>query len=204
MLVQRSCFAVALAVAWLSAAPPACGDDLAPPSFRGQPHSVMAKFALGGGQDEFNAVPGIYPLDPLQPMIGQGMTDPTNNSLVYPVALPNFIDPLPLKLIRIQYSWFGSTTGNPGDAAAINILPSPAGAVQLVNATPPVLVPGSVNLYHRWDDYEIRPNPDSERFEIAFFDADPRWLVIDTISLPEPSAAALLGLAMLGFLARKR
>lgn len=174
----------------------ALADDIAPPPYRGLPHSVQAKFDLfgapvPGGPSVYNTVGGVYPLDPLQPFVAQPITDPTNNALIYPIALPNFIDPLPLKKIRIQYSWFGALpgTGPPGDAAAVGVLPSPGGVVQLVNSTPPQLIGG--NVYHRWDDYEIIPNPDSERFEIAFFDADPRWVIIDTISMPEPTSATM-------------
>ena len=163
----------------------------------------MAKFDLfagqqPGGPSSFNAVGGTYPLDNLMPEVGTPFTDPTNNALIYPIALPNFIDPLPLKRIRVQYSWFGSLpgTGATGDAATVAILPSPGGVIQQVGGTSPQLV-GGPNIYHRWDDFEIVPNPDSERFEIAFFDADPRWIVIDTISVPEPTGA-ILALTLLG------
>lgn len=193
------CWLLSVAMASVAAA-----DDLAPPPFRGQPHSVMAKFDLfgapvPGGPSQYGTVPGIYPLDNLLPEVGQPGTDPTRNAIIYPIALPNFIDPLPLKLIRVQYSWFsGAPSGGPlGDGVTDAILPSPGGVVQLVNSSPATLVPGTNNVYHRWDDFEIIPNPDSERFEIAFLDADPQWVVIDTISLPEPSGLAAAGLIAL-------
>jgi len=201
---------------WLVVATTATGtatfaDDLAPPPFRGQPHSVMAKFdlfggAVPGGPSQYGTVPGVYPLDQLAPFVGQPTTDPTRNALVYPIGLPNFIDPLPLKLIRVQYSWFsGAPSGGPlGDGLTDAILPSPGGSVQLVNSSPATLVPGTGNVYHRWDDFEIVPNPDSERFEIAFIDADPRWIVIDTISLPEPSGFAAAGVVALMAALRRR
>lgn len=202
------CVCCLLVVGLTAFAATASADDLAPPPFRGLPHSVMAKFDLFGGQvpggpDLFSTVGGTYPLDPLLPEVGSPATDPTRNALIYPIALPNFIDPLPLKLIRVQYSWFGSTTGPTGDAITDAILPSPGGAVQLVNSSGPQLIPGS-NIFHRWDDFEIIPNPDSERFEIAFINADPRWIIIDTISLPEPSGLAASGLLMLIALLRRR
>lgn len=203
MILYRSlvcCAVVAMAAA-------ATADDLAPPPFRGAPHSVMAKFDLFGGQqpggpDTFNSVGGIYPLDPgVVPEVGVPQDDPSRNAIIYPIGLPNFIDPLPLKLIRVQYSWFGNPTGPIGDAVTDAILPSPGGSVQLVNSSGPQLIPGS-NIFHRWDDFEIVPNPDSERFEIAFIDADPRWIIIDTISLPEPMGLALAGMASLLCLGR--
>ncbi|MEQ8837322.1 MAG: PEP-CTERM sorting domain-containing protein [Lacipirellulaceae bacterium] len=116
----------------------------------------------------------------------------STNGILYPIALPNYIDQEPLKLIRIQYSWFGLPSQG-ADAFAQAILPSPGGAVQLVNSTPPTNISG--NIYHRWDDYRIIPNPDSERFEVVFVNADPRWVIFDTISVPEPTSLALLGFA---------
>lgn len=180
----------------------ALADDLAPPIYRGAPNSVMAKFDLFGGppiQFSEGANP-TYPLDPLTPFIGN--PTPGTNSIIYPLALPNYIDQEPLKKIRIQYSWFGSPTAG-SNAGAISILPSPGGVVQQVNATLPTNVSG--NIFHRWDDYEIRPNPDSERFEIEFINADPRWIIIDTISLPEPGTLAILLLgSSLALTARRR
>lgn len=208
-MARLLCLAALACVPVLLLSPAVHADDLAPPPYRGEPHSVLAKFDLFGGTqpgppDQFNAVGGIYPLDPLTPGIGAGMFDPTRNAITYPVFLPNFIDPLPLKRIRVQYSWFGNPTGPIGDAMTDAILPSPGGAVQLVGGTPPVLVPGSGNVFHRWDDYEIIPNPDSERFEISFINADPRWIVIDTISIPEPSAVVLGGLVAMLAVAQRR
>lgn len=191
---------ILICTAVVFAVPPAAwADDVAPPPYRGLPNSVMAKFDLFGG-----AAPGpaanfttgagaTYPLSTVAPEVGTPQTGP-NNSILYPIGLPNYIDQLPIKYIRVQYSWFsGAPTGGPvGDAQTLNVFPSPGGAVNLVGSSPPMLLTG--NIYHRWDDYEIRPNPDSEQFEIAFFEADPRWVIIDTISIPEP-ATRLLALA---------
>ncbi len=196
----------------------ALADDLYPPPWRPldptaplPAHSVLAKWDLLQFQGPplpptiFETGPEApYPLDRSTPPL---LTEISNqNSFVYRVDLPNFIDPLPLKRIRVQYSWFpGDPTGNPlfpGDAQTLTLIGTDQG-----NQVPGVNVfssPTNVfsdpndpirNLAHRYDDFIIEPNPDFEFFEIAFFDVDPRWIVIDTISIPEPTTFALLGLA---------
>lgn len=185
----------------------AVADDINPPPWRGAPHSVKAKFDLlqipgfPSPPTDFMTGPSApYPLSNVPPIIGDPFQDPTGlNAIIYPIELPNFIDPLPLKLVRVQYSWFaGSPTGNPnfpGDAQTVSLVPDPPGAVTLVASTPPMQIGDPLeNIYYRYDDFEIRPNPDFERFQIAFIDVDPRWIIIDTISIPEPSTLALLGL----------
>lgn len=137
-------------------------------------------FGYGGG----------YPLDPLPPLVSAPVTTPAGE-LIYGIDLPNVIDPLPLKLIRVQYSWFGGTPLG-GHADTIAIHPIPGGSVTHVGGIPPMVIDPAAGVLHRYDDFEIRPNPDAERFEIRFVLADPRWVIIDTISIPEPSSAILL------------
>lgn len=211
--MRHQLFLGLLGAALLMAAPlAAVADDIAPPPYRGAPNSVMAKFDLFGQQG--GTVPGppvlfntgagsTYPLSPLQPGVGNAQTLP-GGGILYPISLPNFIDQEPIKYLRVQYSWFsGAPSGGPiGDAQTLNIFPSPGGVVNLVNSSPPTFIGG--NIYHRWDDFEIIPNPDSERFEIVFRDADPRWVIIDTISVPEPAGLLLAVLGCLGLGIRRR
>jgi len=73
----------------------------------------------------------------------------------------------------------------------------------MVNSTTPANISG--NIFHRWDDFEVFPNPDSERFEIEFLNADPRWVIIDTISIPKPTSIAILVLgSAIGLVSRRR
>ncbi len=187
-------------------------DDLAPAPFRGQPNSVMAKFDLfqgptpgGPSQITFGANP-TYQLHPIQPTVSAPISNPTTGTLDYIITLPNYIDQEPIKYFRIQYSWFGALPGSgpTGDAFVSQFSAVPNATVQLVGGTPPTLVPGSTNVYHRWDDFEIRPNPDFEEFTVSFVDADPRWVIIDTISIPEPATVGLLSLGALALLRRRR
>lgn len=219
-----------LCAAMLALAVPvsALADDLYPPPWRPldptaplTPHSVLAKWDLLQFQGPplipttFETGPEApYRLDPNTPPL---LTEISNqNPLVYRVDLPNFIDPLPIKLIRVQYSWFaGDPSGNPsfpGDAQTLTLVGTDQG-----NQIPGVNVFSSpttvfsdpndplLNLAHRYDDFIIEPNPDFEFFDIAFFNGDPRWIVIDTISVPEPTTFLLLGLAgIVLFVARRR
>ncbi|MDA8746067.1 PEP-CTERM sorting domain-containing protein [Rubripirellula amarantea] len=194
-------------------------DDLAPPPWRAAgvtlPHSYMAKFNM----EQFQGIPmgpTIETIGPSAPYI----LDPTisaevdilsnQNPLVYLVTLPNFIDPLPLKRVRVQYSWYTgvddptTNPGYPGDAQTLNIIPHDSTGV--ASYAPVFSSPTTIfspdpddplrTVGHRYDDFEIRPNPDWETFEIAFF-SDPRWIIIDTISIPEP-ASVLLVVGLIG------
>lgn len=182
------------------ASPVASADDAAPAPWRGAPNSVFAKFDLLSGPlpgpPAMFGYGGGYPLSPLAPLVTPPITTPAGE-LIYGIDLPNVIDQLPLKLIRIQYSWFGGTSFG-GHADTIAIHPIPGGTVTHVGGVPPSILDPSAGILHRYDDFRIRPNPHAERFEVRFVMADPRWVIIDTISIPEPSS---LGLLAIGFLA---
>lgn len=169
-------------------------DDLEPASYRGDPNSVTAKFdltmfppVLASFSEGANPT---FPLSTVPPTITQ---DPTGAPF-YQVELPNYIDDLPVKYMRIQYSW----SGQQGDAQTqtINVSPNVGGSVSLVDSSLPMPVPGVPSAFYRWDDFAIYPNPDFEAIQVEFTNADPRWLVFDTIStVPEPSTLALFGVA---------
>lgn len=180
----------------------AVADDLAPAPFRGDPNSVMAKFNLQGQPSLDLFAEGANPTYPLASILPDITQDPTGAPF-YQVELPNYIDDLPLKLMRIQYSWFGQA----GDAmtVAINVSPNVGGPIDLVGSGPVTPVPGVANAFHRWDDFEIRPNPDFEAIQVEFTNADPRWLIFDTIStVPEPSSLACVLLGLLGTASGRR
>ncbi|MAT69162.1 MAG: hypothetical protein CMJ58_06515 [Planctomycetaceae bacterium] len=182
-------------------------DDVEPANFRGDPNSVMAKIDLTMGPPTIVVTEGAnptYPLSTIPPTVSGPVTGPTPGGQLYQIELPNYIDDLPLKLMRIQYSWFGAS----GDARTetINVSPNiPGGSIQLVDSIPPMPVPSEPNAFYRWDDFEIRPNPDFEAIQVEFINADPRWLVIDTIStVPEPASLTIASLAGMILLAWRR
>lgn len=180
-------------------------EDVNPPSFRGEPNSVVAVFdlevAVIGPPDEFTEGPGAtYPLDGLIPFADGPYTN-LDSSLSYFIELPNYIDQEPLKKIRVQYIYH---TGNPLNARAwTEELTAPDGqfppginnGVLTASGKVTGIPHPSGNLHHYWEDFEIRPNPDNEFFEVRFINADPHMLIIDTISIPEPSSIVLFGLA---------
>ena len=180
----------------------AVADDLTPAPFRDEPNSVLAKFDLMGQPNLDTFSEGANPTYPLSTIPTTITQDPTGAPF-YQVELPNYIDDLPLKLMRIQYSWFGQ--GGDAQTATINVSPNVGGTIDLVDASPIMPVPGVSNAFHRYDDFEIRPNPDFEAIQVEFFNADPRWLIFDTIStVPEPSSLAIGMLAMASLAIRRR
>lgn len=217
-LVALLCFVAAPLVAQ--------ADDLNPPPWRNDPlttpHSYLAKFevenypgGLVGPDIEMIGPSSPYQLDPTRPTLEEvGNQGP----LEYQVILPNFIDPLPIKRVRVQFSWYPGDpdpTTNPsfpGNATVQNISPmdsTGAATFAKVYESPIDIFPDPLdpqrNIAYKYEDYHIWPNPDWEIFDVAYFDGDPRWLIIDTISIPEPSTILLVGgLVGLAFVVRRR
>ena len=113
------------------------------------------------------------------------------------IDLPNFIDPLPLKLMRIQMR-FGSPVS--GDSLSISVSASDP------LPTDDLIVGGSLgdSSWH-YIDVEIRPNPDSEQIIIYGGSGPSLYEVeIDTVSLPEPATLGLVLMGGLAILRRRR
>ena len=178
------------------------------PSYRGAPNSVhvifdhgLRDFASFGpstwNMAVFETGPSNYPLDQTPPSASGDETHTT-------IILPNFIDPLPLKLMRIQMSFEGPVSG---DLLGFDLIAHDP--VQ----TSWIVVGGSGTGFanFHWVDIEIRPNPDWEEIIIPFgsfengFIAGNLWLIeIDTVSIPEPATLSLLAIGGLALLRRKR
>ncbi len=57
-------------------------------------------------------------------------------------------------------------------------------------------------MWQRIEQWEIRPNPDNEFFDITIPpDTVLSQVVVDTISVPEPSSAILAALGLIGLAA---
>ncbi|MCP4591430.1 MAG: PEP-CTERM sorting domain-containing protein [bacterium] len=199
---RRVTSAVLLATAFVlvSAGPASAGPF--DPTYRGDDNSVHAIFDwVSFGQADWNTSlfetgSSTYALDASNPLATDDGTDTT-------VLLPNFIDPLPLKLMRIQMGFDGEVSG---DLIAIDLLigdPLPT-SWNVVGGS------GPGDGHWHYIDVEITPNPDWE--EITIFGNSGANLIpgnflaleIDTVSLPEPASLSLLTLGGLALVRRRR
>ncbi|MEX0326280.1 MAG: hypothetical protein AB3N33_09360 [Puniceicoccaceae bacterium] len=210
---------------------PAVANDTFPASYRGEPLSVEAHWtnltlpippettALNIA-DSFNSVDDAIPATTLYS--GEPFASTSGGAAYITMALnamsisvPNWIDDMPLKKVRVQISYtsFGgffnsgslasvSGTDNGGPISnwtLVNYFDSPDPPVSTEFGQPVII---NTAVY----DIEIEPNPDWEVFNFSFPAAVTiNQVDIDTVSVPEPSLfAAALGLTALGFILRRR
>lgn len=182
------------------------GDDLNPPAYRGDPLSVHAHWQLVPGTvildlTDFSFVDDTDPgttLDPLPPSNPvDPIADPTGAGKAYQFDLPNWIDDLPVKHMRIQLTW--EDTGAPPVINGLSGIDS-SGAVVVNPVYSSAIVPGNdpFTLY-QYHDFALYPNPDAERWLVTLPDnVLLTQVVADTVStVPEPATIILLGLGSL-------
>jgi len=183
----------------------ALADDLNPPPYRGGPLSVYAHWVsedLGFLLlNEFFSVEDNDPSIFLMDFLPTVQLDPAAG--IYSFRIPNFIDELPVKLLRLQLTWVGNT--------------QPPIAVSTEGVDQGSLVPGVLTYLsqpliftqpdggYQYFDFEYRPNPD---FESIFVQLSPGaqivQAVVDSISiLPEPSSVGILAVGGFVLLIRK-
>lgn len=183
----------------------ALGDDINPPPYRGGPLSVYTHWTPDASGllslDQFSSVddndPSTY-LTPFPPTVGM---DPATG--IYDFRIPNFVDEMPIKYLRIQMTWTG-TTQPPLSLSSQgldggNIVP---GVITL--ASNPLVFTQPDGGY-QYFDFEYSPNPDWEQIHVQLPpDALLTQVVIDSIStIPEPASAGLLALGSLIALRRR-
>ena len=184
----------------------AWADDPLPAPYRGEPNSVFLEWQnVGNPFDEadwnltgFSSI-GPFPLTNFDNGGGPGVptisiTQESPGVYLFDLFVPNVVDNLPLKLLRIQSTWTGTGTET-------HLGPVEDGtSVTFVNAQ----LSGDTSV----TDWTIQPNPDHEIFQIRYESGPPQPspFVIDTISIPEPSTLALAacGLLALAALGRRR
>ncbi|GAB4519507.1 MAG: hypothetical protein Tsb0013_23340 [Phycisphaerales bacterium] len=200
---------------------PAFADDFAPPDYRGAPRSVMVEWefltkpaSVDIFPDTFNAVGGggsmlfmgfqtKAELDSTgswmwTPGDGDGGLTPSipGQGATIAFKIQNWIDIEPEKLLRIQITSQGDlrpivlgTTGFIGDKQVEG-----------------EFVGGKlVDDMRFFEDWIIVPNPWWELVEVAVpFGTTLDQVVIDTVSIPSPGAFALLGVAGVVGLRRRR
>jgi hypothetical protein len=173
------------------------------PDYRGDDNSVHAIFVnplattgLPFTLDlvEFETGPSTYPL---APVTAEGFYD----GFATGITLPNFIDELPMKKMRIQMDFLIPVSGIDLFVDVYGVDPLPVDLFIVGGSDP-----SSFDISH-YIDIEMYPNPDWEEIFIANL-ADPinaPYIVeIDTISIPEPATLGLLGLISGGIFFTRR
>lgn len=175
---------------------PVSADDLNPPDYRGLPLSVFVHWAGTGGslhEPIWNWVDDNDPSTYIEPGFVPSLTivpDPYGYSL----EIPNIVDELPLKKLRIQLTWQGTT--------------QPPISISAEGFDGGVIVPGIVTGItnplvftqpdggYQYFDIEFRPNPDFEILHVNLpQNAKLVQVVVDSIStVPEPATVGLLAL----------
>lgn len=211
-------------------APLAVADDLNPPPYRGAPLSTLTEWEFltpanpavpdgaiipvvgdGGGGGPLATISGPMLWDAFDgdgAWIGNGQPGQEGQIAL---DIPNWIDELPTKHIRVQMvvQQFTSSSGlivTPYVSAVDAFDPTGPTVASLVNVSEFVSDPLN-GLVHRTEDWILHPNPDYERIFINVpSDTLVDQIVVDTISVPEPStvALALLGIASFVAIARRR
>ncbi len=200
LLKTTTLLAAVVATVMFAAAPASAIVDYAP-DYRGDPNSVHAVFDFQG--DEiwnnwlFEPEDGGYPLYDLDPR-AQSL-DSSFTSL----QLPNFIDQLEVKHMRIQMLFQAEVLG---EELAESIVVGEIGAVgadwEITGFST------GLSAIH-YVDIDIWPNPDFEVVDIHHGDVGISVGVlyrieVDTVSVPEPMTMSMLAIGGLAMLRRKR
>lgn len=177
----------------------AAADDLNPPLYRGDPLSVHAHWGIDVNGVftllQFWWIPNNDPSINLYPIPPFYVSNPSSG--YYDFRIPNFVDQEPIKYLRLQLTWHGTTqpplsiTSSAWEAGN-----SLTGVVTF--ASNPVIFTQPVGGY-QYFDIQYQPNPDFENLQIHLpIGATLTQVVVDSIStVPEPSTLALLALGYL-------
>lgn len=192
------------------------------PSYAGQPHSTSSTWNYNGDwargdsashlTSPFTTVGGTYPLTTAELGCGPGMPCLNNNN-VFPSRdnltfyIPNFVDLLPLKLLRVQFKFVHVDPPNPSfpdpvvaDVNGFDPTGFIAGQLQMSTYETDTVMTDGVFYTYGLFDFTISPNPDYERFTIfGVSGAELKEVRIDTISMiPEPATLLLVSVAIMG------
>ena len=126
----------------------------------------------------------------------------------YQFDLPNFIDKMPVKYMRLQLTWQIDPANPPTPLTILGLSGEESGSpvpgnIVFSSAITPVSADGS--LVYQYHDIEFYPNPDWERWAIISPNEPLVQVVADTVStVPEPATLSLLTLGSLALLRRRK
>jgi len=183
------------------------GHDITPPPYRGAPLSVYAHWNLVAGSTTLNLTnwssqDDTDPTTYLYPNFTTPNPQVTPNGGSYDFQIPNWVDNMPIKYLRLQMTWVGTTQ------SPLNILTQGLDGVNpvvgnITFASTPIILTSGVYQYF---DFEYKPNPDFERIHVTL--PGNNYLiqtVVDSVStIPEPATLALLGIGGLAMRYKKR
>ena len=182
-------------------------DDLNPPAYRGDPLSVHAHWQNIDGTAgltlvDFSSQDDADPTTTLHPLQPSDYITPTADK-IYQFDLPNFIDKLPIKYMRLQLTWTGDATApSVFDISGVDDGSLVPGAVVFTSPVDPL----ATGAFYQYYDIEFKPNPDFERWLVHL--SDNNFLVqavADTVStVPEPATLSLLAMGSIAFFRRRK
>lgn len=185
------------------------GDDLTPPSYRGDSLSVYAHWERLPGTSGltltgFNSVDDSDPTTNLHTLPVSAVVQPGAGN-IYDFEVPNFIDDMKVKYLRLQLTW--ADTQGPPISVVAGAIDGVAGAVPgvITFASVPTSVDPTSGSWYQYFDIEFYPNPDFERITVDLHDnAQLIQAVVDSVStVPEPATLSVLAIGSLA-LFRKR
>jgi hypothetical protein len=179
----------------------AFAHDLNPAPYRGDPLSVYSHWELVPGTNilnltNWNSVDDIDPATYLYPNFTPTPQIQPNGD-IYQLQLPNWVDDMPVKYMRLQLAW--ENTLQP----PVNVFSEGLDGVNLISGmvtfVSPLLQIGPGTSYQYYD-FEFYPNPDFERIHVQVAPGGLlSQVVVDTVStVPEPATIAILTLGGLG------
>jgi len=190
------------------------GDDLQPPTWRGDNQTTSARWEFSTNDDtpdpdfEFNTN-GASSMTILTGIGQEYLPEWGGRQGIWPlsgameVEIPNFDIPNEFKVIWVQLTWAGQVELNP--PRVWEKTTETFGTLEFEQILEPTNEPPPVNPnWHHWT-YEIviSPNPASETVRIdGAIVVD--QVVIDTICIPEPAALGMLGMGGIVLFRRRR